>query len=142
MIKKIVGIEKGQSADDTVLLSWFDMKKPNLSAVTKKGVEFILKIKDFDEGDTFIAEDGYRIKVEIKKEELFVFKFQNALDFAKAAYEIGNRHQPICIDKLIITVLNDSSLHDIVHALSHNKSVSVQKISGVFRQNAIIRHAH
>jgi urease accessory protein len=144
MIKKIVRIEKNQSADDTVLLSWFDIKKPNLSAVTQKGTEFLLKSNPSNicDGDTLVTQDGYKIKVEIKKEELLVFKFQNALDYAKAAYEIGNRHQPIRIEELSITVLNDSSLYDIVHTLSHNKSVSVEKISGVFSQNAAQHHAH
>ncbi|MDR2099799.1 MAG: urease accessory protein UreE [Campylobacteraceae bacterium] len=143
MIKKIVGIENAQSADDEVWLSWFDLKKPNLSAVTQKGVEFILKTQThFHDDDILTAEDGYKIKVNIKKDELFVLKFKNITDFAKTAYEIGNRHQPICIEEMRITVLNDSSLEDIIHTLSHSKNVSVEKISGVFRQNAFSHHTH
>lgn len=144
MVKKIVKIEMAQSADDTVLLSWFDIKKPNLSAVSENGIEFILKTQacNLDDGDTLIAEDGYKIKVNIKKDELFVLKFKNAVDFAKTAYEIGNRHQPICIEELSITVLNDSSLSGIIHSLSHNEDISIEKISGVFRQNALSHHTH
>jgi urease accessory protein len=142
MIKKIARVENSQTFDDTVLLSWFDMKKPNLSAVTDNGVEFILKGANLSGADTLVTEDGYKIKIHVKQEELVVLRFQDILDYAKAAYEIGNRHQPIYIDKLSITVINDSSLGDVIHTLSHNKNVSVEKIYGVFRQNAALHHAH
>ncbi|MDR2342329.1 MAG: urease accessory protein UreE [Campylobacteraceae bacterium] len=144
MVKKIVKIEGAQSVDDAVLLSWFDIKKPNLSAISENGIEFMLKTQthSLNDGDTLISEDGYKIKVNIKKDELFVLKFKNILDYAKTAYEIGNRHQPICIEELSITVLNDSSLGGIIHSLSHNKDISIEKTSGVFRQNALSHHTH
>ncbi|MDR0579288.1 MAG: urease accessory protein UreE [Campylobacteraceae bacterium] len=144
MIKRIVKIENLQSADDTVLLSWFDIRKPNLSAISEKGVEFILKTQphSLNNGDILISEDGYKIKINIKEDELFVLKFKNILDYAKTAYEIGNRHQPVYIEELSITVLNDSSLGDIIHSLSYNENVSIEKVSGVFRQNAMSHHAH
>ncbi|MDR2081520.1 MAG: urease accessory protein UreE [Campylobacteraceae bacterium] len=144
MIKKIFKIEKEQDANDSVLLSWFDLKKPNLSAVTEKGAKFILKTQaaHLHDGDTLIAEDGYRIKVNIKKEELFMLKFKNAVDFAKTAYEIGSRHQPICIEQMSITVLNDLSIESIIHELKHGKNASIEKISGIFYQNAFSHHTH
>ena len=45
MIKKVIEIEHNAQAKDSVALSWFDMQKPNLSAVSEDDVSFIMKIK-------------------------------------------------------------------------------------------------
>ena len=45
MIKKVIEIKKDIDCNDEVELSWFDMQKPNLTAVTNKGINFIVKAK-------------------------------------------------------------------------------------------------
>ena len=70
MIKKVIEITKTTQAKDSVELSWFDMQKPNLSAVTNTGVEFIIKAKftHLHVGDILVCEDGY--KIEVKKPKM------------------------------------------------------------------------
>lgn len=144
MIHKIVKIEHEGEVEDSVALSWFDMQKPNLSAVSDKEVSFIMKVKftHLHENDILVSEDNYRIQVKKSEDDLFVFKFNNHIDFARAAYEIGNRHQPICIEDYKITVLNDISLVDIITQLQKRPEVEVTQVLAYFRPNGKAHHVH
>lgn len=144
MIKKIVDIKRNIDFDDEVELSWFDMQKPNLTAVTNENIDFIIKVKftHLHENDILVCEDGYKIKVSRSKDEIYELKFNDALHFAKYAYEIGNRHQPVMIEDFKITVLDDISLQDIISDALKNESVSVEKIRGYFKPNGKAHHSH
>jgi urease accessory protein len=144
MIKKIVSVVREGEAQDSVLLSWFDLRKPKLSAVSAKGVNFTLKIAAdrIENGDRLIAEDGYTIAVEIAKDETIVFEFKNAADFAKTAYEIGNRHQPIVIEDMKIVALNNGAIADIIQTASANADITVSKSMEFFRPYANSSHVH
>lgn len=144
MIKKVIEIEHNGEARDSVALSWFDMQKPNLSAVSEEDISFIMKIKftHLHENDILICDDGHRIQIKKSEDEIYVLEFKEHLDFARAAYEIGNRHQPICIEDNKITILDDISLTDIILQLKNEKNVSLTKTQGYFRPNGKAHHAH
>jgi len=144
MIKKITNITKEIDANDEVELSWFDMQKPNLSAVSKNGVEFIIKIKftHLHENDILVDEDGYAIQVKRSDDEVYELIFEDALNFAKIAYEIGNRHQPVCIEEYKITVLDDISLGDIIKMCQDNENIVVKKTKKYFKPNGKAHHSH
>ncbi|RXJ86091.1 urease accessory protein UreE [Arcobacter sp. CECT 8985] len=145
MIKKIIKIDKQlEKFDDEVELSWFDMQKPNLTAITKKGKDFIVKVKftHLHENDFLVDEEGYKIKVIRCEDEVYVLKFSDALTFAKTAYEIGNRHQPIMLDKFKITVLDDISIQDIIKASHLDINIEVEKTKGYFKPNGKAHHSH
>lgn len=144
MIKKIIEIERNSNAKDTVELSWFDMQKPNLSAVSKNEVSFMMKIKftHLHENDVLVCEDGYRIKVKHSEDNIYVLNFSEHISFARTAYEIGNRHQPICIEDYQITILDDISLVDIITNLKKDLKVTVTKTQGYFRPNGKAHHSH
>jgi len=144
LIKKIIQITKDKDFDDEVSLSWFDMQKPNLTAVTNKNIDFIIKVKftHLHENDILLCEDGYKIKVNKSEDEIYEIEFKKHLDFAKTAYEIGNRHQPICINDMKIIILNDLSIMDIINNISLNKDIKVNKTLGYFRPNGNAHHKH
>ena len=144
MIKKIINITKDIEANDEVELSWFDMQKPNLSAVSKNGVEFIIKIKftHLHENDILVDEDGYAIQVKRSDDEVYELIFEDALNFAKIAYEIGNRHQPVSIEDYKITVLDDISLDDIIKTCIKNTNIIVEKTKKHFKPNGKAHHSH
>lgn len=144
MIQKIVEIQHGIYAKDCVELSWFDMKKPHLTAVSKEGVEFVLKqgSQHLHTGDVLVCENGHTIIIQKGLDNIYTLEFEVSLLFAKTAYEIGNRHQPICIDNMKITVLEDVSLQDIIAHLETEKAVHVTKTTGYFTQNAHAHHTH
>jgi urease accessory protein len=144
MIKKVIEIKKDIDFGDTVELSWFDMQKPNLTAVTSNGIEFIIKVKftHLHENDILVCEDGYAISVKKAQDEIYEISFNDHVSFAKIAYEIGNRHQPICIEDYKITVLDDISLNDIIKLCQESESISVNKTQGYFRPNGKANHTH
>ena len=123
MIKKAMTIVRDVISDDKVELDWFDMQKPNLCVISQKGVEFIIKAKytHLHEDDVLVCEDGYKIQIIKSKTSIYVLEFDNHITFARIAYEIGNRHQPICIEDYKITILDDISTADIInYFLSNN----------------------
>lgn len=144
MIKKVVKIVRDADFDDSVNLSWFDMQKPNLSAVSQKGVNFIVKTEftHLHQKDVLLCEDGYKIAVEIIEDNICEFVTDNCLEFAKIAYEIGNRHQMINIEKGKITAIEDMSIEDIVQKYSSNPDVTVTKAKGHFKPNGKAHHTH
>ena len=144
MIKKIIEIKKDISFDDEVELSWFDMQKPNLTAVSKNGVDFIIKAKftHLHENDILVDEKGYTIKVSRSEDVIFSLEFKDALSFAKTAYEIGNRHQPVQISESKIVVLDDISIEDIIKDCYKNESIKVEKTRGYFKPNGKAHHSH
>ncbi len=144
MIKKVIQISKNLETDDSVELSWFDMQKPYLSAVTNLDKEFIIKAKftHLHVKDILICEDGYKIEVKRGKDDICILEFKNHLDFAKIAYEIGNRHQPICIEDFKITVLDDIAIADIIENLKNNLDVKITKTIGFFQPNGKAHHSH
>ena len=144
MIKKVINIKKDLECRDIVELSWFDMQKPNLSAVSKEGVEFMIKVKftHLHENDILECEDGHLIKVARCEDDIYILQFASALSFAKIAYEIGNRHQPICIETSKITVLDDISLSDIIKMCKDDEYITVSKMKGYFKANGKAHHSH
>ncbi|MDN5068042.1 urease accessory protein UreE [Aliarcobacter butzleri] len=144
VIKKVIEIKKDIPFSDEVELSWFDMQKPNLTAVTKKGVNLVVKAKftHLHENDILVDEDGIGIKVSRSEDEIFSLEFNDALTFAKIAYEIGNRHQPIMIEAFKIKVLDDISIADIIKDCYFNEAIKVEKIKAYFKPNGKAHHSH
>lgn len=144
MIQKIIDIEHKQEAQDSVALNWFDMQKPNLSAVSEEGVSFMMKVKftHLHENDVLISDAGHRIQVKKSKDRVYRITFDNHMDFARAAYEIGNRHQPICLEDYVITVLDDISLSDIIEQLKAAEHVDVVQTQTYFSPNGKAHHSH
>lgn len=120
------------------------MQKPNLSAISKQGVDFLMKVKftHLHENDILVSEDGYCIRVLKDEDELYSLEFKNALDFAQVAYDIGNRHQPIEIHEHKIKVLNDVSIHDVIQKCKSSSEIQVEEVKGFFKPNGKMHHKH
>lgn len=144
VIKKVIEIKKDIPFSDEVELSWFDMQKPNLTAVTKKGVNLVVKAKftHLHENDILVCEDGMGIKVSRSVDEIFVLEFSDALTFTKTAYEIGNRHQPLQIEEFKIIVLDDISIADIIKDCYANEKIKCEKTKAYFKPNGKAHHSH
>ena len=72
MIEKVVQIKHDIPYEDSVKLSWFDMHKPNLSAISQRGVSFMLKVSvaHLHEGDILVCESGHTIKIELIEDDI------------------------------------------------------------------------
>lgn len=143
-IKKVKNVIHGHGAEDSVSLDWYDLQKKHLHLVTDKGVNILLSggTEHLRDNDTFICEDGYAVSVKLKKQALYQLEFTDSLTFAKAAYEIGNRHMQINITENRIIVPDDPSLSELVHGFSHDAGIRVTKIEGYFYPNTKNSHRH
>ncbi len=144
VIKKVIEIKRDIESNDEVALSWFDMQKPNLTAISKKNINIVVKVKfsHLHEDDILVCEDGYAIKVSKDMDDIFVLEFKDALSFAKTAYEIGNRHQPLMIEEFKIIVLDDISIADIIKDCYANENIKCEKTKGYFKPNGKAHHSH
>ncbi len=144
MIKKVTEIKRDIESKDSVELDWFDMQKPNLCAISKEGVEFIVKAKytHLHEGDILECDDGYKIKILKSEDNIYTLTFSDHITFARIAYEIGNRHQPVCIEDYKITILEDISTADIIKSCESINNVEVKKSKGLFKPNGNAHHSH
>lgn len=144
MIQKVIEIKRDIESDDEVLLDWFDMQKPNLSAITKDGIEFIVKAKytHLHENDILVCENGHKIKISKSEDTIYTLTFGDHITFARIAYEIGNRHQPICIEDYKITILEDISTQDIIKDCESIEKCEVLKHKAIFRPNGRAHHSH
>lgn len=144
MIEKVVQIKNDIPYEDSVKLSWFDMHKPNLSAVSQKGVSFMLKVSvaHLHEGDILVCEGGHTIKIELVEDDICELKFTDITRLAFYAYEVGNRHQPIYIESSCITVLKDVALEELIHKASHEENIQVTLKKGYFKPNGKAYHSH
>jgi urease accessory protein len=144
MIKKVIGIEHGSFAEDRVELGWFDRQKPHLTAISDKGIEFIVKtsVSHLHAHDVLVCEDGYKIEVHRAKDSVVKMTFDTCTLFAKAAYEVGNRHQPICLQEQCIIVLNDSALVPLFEQLQGEKGLHMEITEDYFIPTGKGHHAH
>lgn len=144
MIKKVIDVMRDVEFDDEVELSWHHRQKPNLTLVSKKGVNFVYKkiSSHLHVDDILVCEDGYKIVIKMAKDSVIVFECNNMQEFATIAYEIGNRHQPICIKDDTIIALDDISLQDVVKKYTDSHIVKVEKSKRFFAPNAKANHTH
>lgn len=144
MIQKVMHIEHESNADDIVELGWYDKQKPHLTAVSSQGVEFIVKANaaHLHTHDVLVCENGHKIRVETKKDLMVKIDFDDGLHFAQVAYEIGNRHQPICLHDRSIIVLNDLSLEPLIASLQGHQGIHIEMIEDFFVPTGKAHHAH
>ncbi len=104
-VKDLRGLER-----DTVVLNWEDRRRPRQRVRTTKGVELGIALPTgtvMQEGDVLYLNESRYIVVEAEKEDVIVIFPENLSQSALVAYEIGNRHLPICLCKgTIITPYN------------------------------------
>lgn len=95
---------------DTIVLGWEERRKPRQRLTTKKGTEIALALPTgtiLKDGDILYIDDHCYITVEEAKEDVIVISPEDMEEGAAIAYEIGNRHLPISIEKeTIVTPQN------------------------------------
>ncbi len=95
--KSLDGLEK-----DTVVLNWEDRNRSRLRLTTAKGIEIGIALPTgtgMQDGDILYLDDSRYIVVEAAKDDVIVIYPEDMTGAAFAAYEIGNRHLPVSINR-------------------------------------------
>jgi len=104
------------SVPDPVVLTWEERAKTRQKVTTRQGRELAIKLPTgtrLPPGTVLHVDDGFHVEVEAAAEEVWVVHSHHADTLARVAYEIGNRHFPICIGHDSVAVLYDHTLAEL-----------------------------
>ena len=108
----------GQAAD-CVVLDYDDRHRRRVSMQGEKGLLFLLDLPHVAElhgGDALVLEDGRLIEVIAASEPLLEIRCTDALQTARIAWHLGNRHVPT---QVLATALRVRRDHVIAEMASH-----------------------
>ena len=108
----------GQAAD-CVVLDYDDRHRRRVSMQGKKGLLFLLDLPHVAElhgGDALVLEDGRLIEVIAASEPLLEIRCTDALQTARIAWHLGNRHVPT---QVLATALRVRRDHVIAEMANH-----------------------
>lgn len=100
MLKLTEVATQGSISDDEVTLTYELRQKSRLLSQTDSGREiglFLPRGQVLRHGFVLTGADNYRVRVKSASENLSVVHSQDAWQFARACYHLGNRHVPLQI---------------------------------------------
>lgn len=109
-----------QHAADTITLDRASRYRRRLALTSDGGREFLLDLPDatyLADGDALVLDDGSLIKVCAAPEPLLEVHAHDALELARIAWHIGNRHTPAEIVRGAIYIQPDHVLEEMVIGL-------------------------
>lgn len=144
MILKLTEVTEQESAcDDEVTLTYEARQKSRLRGQTDSGKEiglFLPRGKVLRHGFILIGADNYRVRVKSASEYVSVVRSQEAWQFARACYHLGNRHVPLQILEGELRFLTDYVLDNMLEGLG--LSVSHEILPFEPEQGAYHNHGH
>ncbi|HCT99545.1 MAG TPA: urease accessory protein UreE [Methylococcaceae bacterium] len=121
MILKLTEVTaQAGDCDDEVTLTYEARQKSRLRSQTDSGKEiglFLPRGKVLRHGFILTGSDNYRIRVKSASEHLSVVRTQDAWQFARACYHLGNRHVPLQILEGELRFLTDYVLDQMIEGL-------------------------
>jgi urease accessory protein len=106
--------------DDVVTLPYESRQKSRLLIKTDSGAKvgmFLPRGQVLRQGAVLTGSDHYRVRVDAAPESLSVVRTDNAMQFAKACYHLGNRHVALQILQGELRFLSDHVLDRMLQGL-------------------------
>ena len=129
------------TADDVLTLPFEARQKSRLQAVTDNGREvglFLNRGQILRAGMVLTGPDGFHVLIRAEAEPVSVSRCDDALQFARACYHLGNRHVPLQILSGELRYLQDHVLDHMLQSLG--LSISHQLLP--FEPEAGAYHSH
>ena len=129
------------TADDVVTLPYDERQKSRLVSTTDKGLAVGLLLprgQVLRKGLVFISPERFRVRVEAAEEAVSVVRTDDALQFARACYHLGNRHVALQILDGELRFLSDHVLDAMLQGLG----LSVTHAVLPFEPEAGAYHSH
>ena len=105
---------------DCVVLDYDDRHRRRVSMRGKKGLPFLLDLPHaagLHGGDALVLEDGRLIEVIAASEPLLEIRCTDALQTARIAWHLGNRHVPTQVLAMVLRVRRDHVIADMASQL-------------------------
>ena len=124
IIENIVGNIKEYPVEgkaiDKVLLDRDRLSKPHQKVTAQSGEVFGLSLpygRALQPGDIIFADESRAVVIELEPEEALVIRPEGQLQWARAAYDIGNMHQTAFIQEDCIVTPYDAILETVMQRL-------------------------
>lgn len=134
--------------DATLSLSYDQRVKCRLRATLQSGSEvalFLPRGTVLKDGDLLGSRCGVQVRVEAAEESLSVCAVEDALQFARACYHLGNRHVPLQIHAGELAYQHDHVLDDMLRGLGLqvvHRRAGFQPENGAYGRHGGHGHAH
>lgn len=137
IIEKILGdiqtIDIEGAEVDKVLLDHYDMAKPHQKLKTESGETIALSLphgENLFAGAVLYKNDGKLIYVDLQPEDALVIYPEGNTQWAKAAFNVGNMHQPAYLYDDCIAVPYDAIIENLIKGIGVRYERSMKKLDG------------
>lgn len=117
-----------------VLVDHHDLTKPHQKLKTQTGEVFAISL-DYgcylEQGSILYEDDSRVVYVELMPEKCIVVKPEGNIQWARAAFNIGNMHQGAYVHEDCIVVAYDAVLESVIKKLGINYTCEVRKLDGI-----------
>jgi urease accessory protein UreE len=149
LIEKVLGniaqTDAAGRAVDLVQLSADGMAKPHQKTVTEAGRELKISLPRGENlfcGAVLCMDEDMVIAVDMPEEKVFELRPRTHLEWARAAYSIGNMHQSAFLHEDCIRVPYDYVLEKMIAGLAVEYSIVRRKLDGLRANAADGVHGH
>lgn len=126
--------EQGNRTVDRVWLAHDEIMKPHQKVTAESGRTVSISLPEGDRlhnGDILYEDDAEMIVIELREEEVFEIRPKNNLEWAMAAFQIGNMHQRAYLYSDCIRVPYDHVLEKTIDSLGVEYSREVRVLDGI-----------
>ena len=138
IVEKVIGnlsiTENKCRTVDKVRLTHDELLKPHQKLTSEEGTVVGLSLSvgaHLHNGDILYMDDVKMIAVDLKEEEIFEIRPKNNIEWAKAAFNIGNMHQKAYLYDDCIRVPYDYVLERMFDSLGVEYSREIRKLDGI-----------
>jgi urease accessory protein len=134
-------------ADEVIELAFEQRERSRFRATLLSGEEIGVDLPPgtlLRHGDRLLLADGRIVAIEAAPERLLEVHAHDAIELARIAYHIGNRHVPVQIGDGFVRLLPDHVLQAMIERLGghvHEVSVGFQPESGAYGHSHV-HHQH
>jgi len=149
IIEKILG--KVQDFDltdltvDKVLLDHYDMAKPHQKLKTEKGEKIAVSLphgENMFAGAVLFRDDEKLIYVDLLPEKVLVIRPSGNMQWAKAAFNIGNMHHAAYLHEDCIVVPYDAIIENLIKGIDVDCETCMRKLDGQRAGHVVGGHSH
>ncbi|MDD3168071.1 MAG: urease accessory protein UreE [Eubacteriales bacterium] len=139
--------EQGTRRIDRVRLTHDEIAKPHQKVTTESGRIIGISLPEGEHlhnGDILYQDGSVIIVIDLKEEEVFEIRPKNNMEWAKAAFNVGNMHQRAYLYHDCIRAPYDSVLEKMMEILGVDYSREIRKLDGIPANLSASgsRHAH
>ncbi len=149
IIEKVLG--KVQDFDtsglsvDRVLLDHYDMAKPHQKLTTEDGEKIAVSLPHGENlfcGAVLYRDDEKLICADLLPEDVLVIRPEGNLQWAKAAFNVGNMHHPAFLHEDCIVVPYDAIIENLIKGIGVEYERCVKKLDGQRAGHVVGGHSH